>query len=101
DAGAALILRLGRLQQTVNSSAFYSFFRADGRVVGYNASLQGGYFAGNNHHTVSPERMVGEVEAGIAWKAAPYALRFSVVRRSNEIRGLTNSQGSQNIGRLQ
>lgn len=100
DAGAGLTLRLGRLQQTVNSSALYSFFRLDGRVVGYNASLQGGYFARNNPHTVSPERLVGEVEAGIAWQIPPYGVRISVMRRSNEIRGLTNSQGSQNIGIL-
>lgn len=98
DAGAAMVLRMGRLQQTAESSALYGFFRLDGRVVAYNATLQGGYFARNNLHTVSPERLVGEAEAGVVWQIPPYAVRFSVIRRGNEIRGLTNSQGSQNIG---
>lgn len=100
DAGAALILRLGRFHRAEARTALYSFFRMDGRVVAYNATLQGGYFSRNNPHTVSPERIVGEAEAGVIWKTRPYTIGFSVIRRSNEIRGLTNSQGSQNIGTL-
>lgn len=101
DAGAALALRLGRLQHTAQSGAMYGFFRVDGRLIGYNATLQGGYFSNNDVHTVRPERRVGYAEAGVVWQRPPFAVRLSVMRRSNEIRGLTNAQGSQNVGRLQ
>jgi lipid A 3-O-deacylase len=99
DAGAALILRIGRAG--ADRSSLHGYFRLDGRAVGYNATLQGGYFSGDHARTVAPKRLVGEAEAGVVWRLAPYAIRISVIRRSNEIRGLPNSQGSQNIGSLQ
>lgn len=101
DARAVMVLRMGRLQETADSPAMYGFFRMDGRLVGYNATLQGGHFSRNNPHTVDPEPWVGEAEAGVVWRHPPFGLRVSVMRRSNEIRGLTNTQGSQNIGTLQ
>lgn len=101
DAGAALLLRVGRFEEAQDRSSLHGYFRVDGRAVGYNATLQGGYFSNDNARTVSPERLVGEAEVGVVWRLAPYALRVSVIRRSNEVRGLTNSQGGQNIGSLQ
>ena len=100
DAASSLVLRIGQLQPAVGASSWQGFARLEGRVVAYNATLQGGYFSSNNPHTVSPERLVGEAEAGVVWQFPPYAVRVSVIRRSNEIRGLPNSQGSQNIGSL-
>lgn len=101
DAGAALIVRVGQFEPARESTSLHGYFRLDGRSVGYNATLQGGYFSNDNARTVSPNRLVGEAEAGVVWRLAPYAIRASVIRRSNEVRGLTNSQGSQNIGSLQ
>jgi hypothetical protein len=72
-----------------------------GNAVGYNATLQGGYFSSHNPHTVEPKRWVGAAEAGVAWNKGAYGLRASLVRHSNEIRDLPNSIGSQNFVRLQ
>jgi lipid A 3-O-deacylase len=44
---------------------------------------------------------VGEAELGMAWNSAPYAISVSIVRRSNEIRDLSNAIGAQNFARLQ
>jgi lipid A 3-O-deacylase len=101
DAGAGLTLRAGRLPALPEQAAAYGFLRIDGRAVGYNASLQGGYFSGGNPHTVKPKRGVGEAELGMQWRGAQYGARISVVRRSNEIEGLPNSIGAQNFARLQ
>lgn len=101
DLGAGLLLRAGALNLLPDQPAFYAFLRTDARLVGHNATLQGGYFSNNNPHTVEPERRVGEVEAGLAWQRAPYGIKASVVRRSNEIRDLRDSAGAQNFVRLQ
>lgn len=101
DAGAGLTLRAGRLQSPSDQSAAYGFMRVDGRAVGYNATLQGGYFSSDNPHTVKPKRVVGEIEVGMQWSGAQYGARVSVVRRGNEIDGLPNSIGAQNFVRLQ
>ena len=69
-------------------------------VVGYNATLQGGYFSDNNSHTVEPQRLVGEAEAGVMWSDGAYGAKVGLVRRSNEIEYLPNSIGAQNYLRL-
>jgi len=101
DAGAGVTLRAGRLNLLPDQSTLHAYLRIDGRAVGYNATLQGGYFSKGNSHTVKPKRLVGEAEIGLAWNSAPYAISVSVIRRSNEIRDLSNAIGAQNFARLQ
>ena len=101
DIGAGLTVRAGRLNPLPDQSTLHGYLRLDGRVVGYNATMRGGYFSKNNLHTVAPKRFVGEAEAGVAWNSAPYALSASIVRRGNEVRDLPNSVGAQNFVRLQ
>ena len=101
DIGVSLLLRGGQLEPVPDGSALLTYARLQGRAVGYNAMLQGGYLSKNNPHVVSPERLVGEVEVGIRWTIGRYALSAAIVRFSNEIAGLPSSVGTQNVGRLQ
>lgn len=101
DVGASFIVRAGRLDKLPDQSALYGFLRTDAHAVGYNATLQGGYFSSGNPHTVTPKRFVGEVELGATWVSGPYGARIGLVRRSNEIQDLPNSVGAQNYLRLQ
>lgn len=101
DAGAGLHVRAGQLNRLPSQSAFHAFLRAEVRAVGYNATLQGGYFSKNNPHTVDPKRFVGNAQAGIAWSCGPFAAILSIVRRGNEIRDLSNSIGAQNYVHMQ
>jgi hypothetical protein len=68
--------------------------------VAYNASLQGGYF---NHQTISitPQRLVPEVEFGYQYRNEKWGFLASVMRRGNEIKELREAQGAQNIGKIQ
>lgn len=101
DAGVGMLVRTGRLNLLPGQATFHAFLRLHGHAVGYNATLQGGYFSKGNPHTVDPKRFTGEAEAGIAWAGENYSARMSIVRRSNEIRGLPDSAGAQNYLRLQ
>jgi hypothetical protein len=100
DTSAGLTLRAGRLNALPEQATLHVFARAEARAVAYNATLQGGYFSSDNPHTVNPKRGVGEIEGGISWRDGPYAITASVVRRGNEIRGLSNSLGAQNFVHL-
>ena len=100
DAGAGIKLRAGDLPALPNQTTLHGFMRFDLSVIGYNAMLQGGYFSRDNPRTVDPQRWVREGEIGVAWNRAPYGVSASIIRRSNEIRGLDNSFGSQNFVRL-
>lgn len=100
DAGAGLLLRAGRLNALPEEAALHGFVRLDARAVGYNATLQGGYFSQGNPRTVAPQRLVGEIEIGLAWQRAPFALVAAIVRRSTEIRDLSNAAGAENFARL-
>lgn len=101
DAGAGVTVRAGQLNLLPNRPTFHGFVRADVHAVGYNATLQGGYFSSDNPHTVEPKRWVGEAEAGVVWQRGAFGARVGLVRRSNEIRGLSNSIGAQDFLRLQ
>jgi lipid A 3-O-deacylase len=101
DIGAGAMIRAGRLNALPDQPTLHGFVRVDARAVGYNASLQGGYFSSGNPHTVDPKRFVGEIEGGVAWSRGRYGIRVSVVRRSNEVNDLPNSIGNQSFGRLQ
>jgi hypothetical protein len=100
DVGAGVTIRAGRLEPSPDRATFHGFVRADLHAVGYNATLQGGYFSHDNPHTVEPKRFVGEAEAGVAWAYGAYGARLAIVRRSNEIRDLPNSIGAQNYVHL-
>ena len=96
-----VMVRAGRLPVWPNESTLHGFVRADMHVVGYDATLQGGYFSDSDPHTVEPKRVVGEAEAGVVWSDGAYGARVGIVRRTNEISALTNSVGAQNFVRLQ
>lgn len=100
DASAEGLLRFGSLNSLPQQAASYGFSRAEVKAVAYNASIQGGYF---NHQatTVRHKTLVGELEIGYMWRNDQYGLSASVVRRSNEIKELTNGQGAENFARLQ
>ncbi len=100
DAGAGIVLRGGRLNLLPDEATLHGFVRLDARAVGYNATLQGGYFSSGNPHTVAPKRVVGEAEIGVAWNQAPFALSASIVRRSTEVRDLSNAVAAENFARL-
>lgn len=101
DAGASLLVRAGQFHAQPSESAVYAYLRTEVRAVGYNATLQGGYFSKNNPHTVDPKRFTGNAEAGVAWTRGPFAAGLAIVRRGNEIRDLPNSIGAQNYVHLQ
>jgi hypothetical protein len=101
DIGAGLVVRAGQLNALPDGASLHGFLRMDATAVGYNATLQGGYFSSGNPHTVDPKRWVGAAEAGLAWNRGPYGLRASVIRQGNEIRQLPDSIGAQNFVRLQ
>lgn len=101
DAGIGLMARAGQLNLLPTKATLHGFVRMTANAVGYNATLQGGYFSKNNPHTVEPKRWVGAAEAGVAWNKGPYGFRASLVRHSNEIAALPNSIGAQNFIRLQ
>lgn len=100
DAGAGLTLRAGDLPVLPDQPSLFGFLRGDVSAVAWNATLQGGYFSGNNPHTVGPRRLVAEAEAGLAWRSGAYSFSASVIRRGNEIRDLPSSIGAQNFARL-
>ncbi len=100
DLSADLTLRAGQLRPLPDASTIHGFVRAGVRAVGYDATLQGGLFAQDPGRTVAPKRFTGEAEAGVQWQGGRWALRMSVVTRSNEIRGAVDSQGRQDFVRL-
>lgn len=100
DAGIAATMRAGQLNLLPHRPTFHGFVRLDARAVAYNATLQGGVFSDDDPHTVKPKRAVGEAQLGVTWQAASFSLTLSVVRRTNEIRDLPNSEGTQNYARM-
>ncbi len=100
DAGASVQLRAGRLNMLPDQPTMHGFLRAEARAVGFNATLQGGYFSSGNPHTVEPKRLIGEAEIGAVWQRSPWSISASVVRRGNEIRALPDRIGTQNFVRL-
>ena len=101
DIAASLMLRGGQLEPVPDGSAVHTYARMQARAVGYNATLQGGFFSNDNPHVVSPKRLVGEFEVGLRWILGRYALTAAFVRTGNEIADLPNRVGTQNTGRLQ
>ncbi|MFZ6644694.1 lipid A deacylase LpxR family protein [Undibacterium sp. TJN25] len=100
DASFGLTLRAGALDRLPEQPASYAFFRAEAKAVAYTATIQGGYFA-NEHTGVDPKRGVGELELGYVWRGERFGANVSVIRRSDEIRQLTNAEGAQNFAKIQ
>ncbi len=93
-------LRSGRLRAPAGDAVAFGFVRAGVRAVAYDATLQGGLFSEDPGRTVRPRRVTGELEAGLQWQQAAWSVRVSLVGRSNEIAGLTESQGRESFVRL-
>ena len=100
DLSAEATLRAGRLQLSNEGAALYGFARGSLRAVGYDATLQGGLFSDKEARSVRPKRVTAEWEWGLQWQQRSWAWRLSVVRRGNEIDGLSESLGRQDFLRL-
>ncbi|MFZ6773630.1 lipid A-modifier LpxR family protein [Undibacterium sp. SXout7W] len=100
DVSAELLMRAGHLNTLPTHAASYAYLRTELKAVAYNATIQGGYF----HQPTQPLHVkngVGEVELGYLWKGDQYGVSASLIRRSNEIKELSNGVGAQNFARLQ
>ncbi len=100
DVSGDLTLRAGALHAQADSGRLYGFLRAGIRAVGYDATLRGGLFSGDEARAVSPKRLTHEWEAGLQWQAGAWAVRASVVARGAEMRGVPESLGAQEFARL-
>ncbi len=98
DAAADLTLRIGA--SAMKGSRLYGFLRGGVRAVAHDASLQGGWFGGDQSRAVEPRRLTRELEAGLQWQSGAWAVRASVVARGSEMRGVPDGQGGQEFVRL-
>ncbi|MDO8701919.1 MAG: lipid A deacylase LpxR family protein [Undibacterium sp.] len=100
DVSVDAVLRFGRLSSLPEQAAHFGFLRGELKAIGYDATLQGGYF-NNQPLFVHPQGSVGELEFGYQWRSTKYGLNASVIRRSTGIKELSNTLGAQNFVRLQ
>lgn len=108
DLRPGLAFRLGNVftdltaDATLRSGTYrhYGFLRGAVRAVGYDATLQGGLFSEAEMRTVKPRRWTNELELGYQWFNPQWSLRLSVIRRSNEINGLSERAGSHSFLRV-
>jgi lipid A 3-O-deacylase len=100
DASIEAKLRFGQLRDLPEQNANFGFLRGEVKAIGYDATLQGGYF-NNQSLSVHPRRSVGELELGYQWRSSNYGLYASLIRRSSRIKELSNNLGAQNFVRLQ
>lgn len=100
DVSMGAILRFGQLCDLPEQNAHFGFLRGEVKAVGYDATLQGGYF-NNQSLSIHPNRSVEEFELGYQWRSANYGLYASVIRRSSGIKELSNNLGAENFVRLQ
>ena len=100
DASLEANLRFGELSALPEQAANFGFLRGEIKAIGYDATLQGGYF---NHQslTIHPRHSTGELELGYQWRSTNYGLYASVIRRSSGIKELSNNLGAENFVRLQ
>ena len=101
DVAGSLLLRAGQLDADAAAPAWQGSMRVQARAVGYDATLQGGYFSKDNARVVTPKRLVGEAEIGFSWRYRRHQLSAAVVRRGSEIAALSNARGAQNFVRLE
>ena len=100
DASIEASLRFGALCDLPEQAANFGFLRGEVKTIGYDATIQGAYF-NNQTLSVHPRRAVEEIELGYQWRSANYGLYASVIRRSSEIKELSNTLGAENFVRLQ
>lgn len=100
DLSAEASLRAGELRPGAGGDLQYGFLRIAVRAVGHDGTLQGGWLTGTDARTVRPRRVTTEMELGWQWQGPQWSLRVSVVRRGNEIEGLSESDGRQDFLRL-
>ena len=108
DLRPGLSFRLGNIFTDLTADATlrtgsalsYGYLRGAVRAVGYDATLQGGLFSDTTVRTVKPRRWTNELELGYQWLKPQWGLRLSVIRRSNEIKGLSAREGSQSFLRV-
>lgn len=100
DVSGDITLRAGDLQPSASSATAYGFLRAGLRAVVHDATLQGGWIGNETQRTVRPERLTGELEAGLQWQWLRWALRVSLVARGSEIRDVGYGAGGQEFLRL-
>lgn len=100
DASIDANLRFGTLGDLPEQAANFGFLRGEVKAIGYDATLQGGYF-NNQALSVHPQRTVEELELGYQWHSTNYGIYASVIRRSSVIKELSNNLGAQNFVRLQ
>lgn len=100
DASAEMLWRYGQLNTLSSQASSHIFARAELKLVGYNATLQGGYF--NAHQAaITPKRLVPELELGYQYRGQVWGFYASVIRRNSEIKELPNAKAAQNIGKIQ
>lgn len=99
DASAGFLLRAGNLGGA--PGAVHGFLRMEGRAVGWNASLSGGYFSGDQPRAVKAKRVTGEAELGVRWQGEEFSASAAIVHRANEMRVEPAGGGAQNFARIQ
>lgn len=100
DASVEANLRFGELCDLPEQVASFGFLRGEAKAIGYDATLQGGYF-NDQSLSIHSRRSVGELELGYQWRSTNFGIYASVIRRSSEIQELPNNFGAQNFVRLQ
>ena len=66
---------------------WYFYVKMEGILVGYNALLEGGWFSGDDPHTVRPNRFLLNGEAGLALIFKQFSLVYSSAFGSYEFKG--------------
>lgn len=78
----------------------FVFGRVETRWIGYNATLQGGWFT-DSPRTVNAEPFVVETEIGAALAWRRFSIAYSVLTRSPEVSGQPFAMVGQRWGRFQ
>ncbi|QMU30758.1 lipid A deacylase LpxR family protein [Adhaeribacter radiodurans] len=82
--------KTARSQENLRKFQFYAFGRSQGKLVGYNATMQGGIFNSNNIYTLSAKeisRTVLESQAGLVCIIKGLRLESAVNFMSPEFKG--------------
>lgn len=79
----------------------YAFLDAEGKLVGYNALLEGPMFSNGSPHTVDPRRFVLDTEIGAAWQYGNFSLRYAIAMRSTEVEAQPFDWNRYRFGRIQ
>ncbi|WP_158267563.1 lipid A deacylase LpxR family protein [Adhaeribacter arboris] len=82
--------KAARSQESLRKFQFYAFGRTQGKLVGYNATMQGGIFNSNNIYTLAPNeisRTVLESQTGLVCIIKGMRLESAVSFISPEFKG--------------